>query len=449
MLLTSCANLSPIAITLTDLGTASKSEHSMKGLKVMRSVNITGLGPQEVVGSISLDPDPSFFNFLSTNWMETKDFPDSLSLRLSPKCSHIVETTFLNVTPGAALIEGSKSELKTESGNLSPVTANDVAIIRNGIQELVEMVSTKVSLEMKKVVLINTANILEDTTNDHGKLLEDLSKYYPESNFSDKSAVDKELEKTSKQLETIDLSIKSRREALKSALEKPGIIVTRWTKEEKRKGAIDAVKAIAFDSSRSRQQEGFLVLGHPRVTTLVLGNDALDAINGEKECEQCPDLKTFFKAERTYVTYYQLSAQYVSWGEVRSGVNNKIMQVDVSKIISTVQPYLKGLNAAKFTALLEDLQIKAQLELSQAFDYGNSGFMSTGNTRIFSTRYGDEKALIAEQKRAKGYQPIYSARGTLESVLSKRKETKPTLPNNDVNNNQLECSSQFEKDLLD
>ncbi|WP_143084378.1 hypothetical protein [Nitrosospira briensis] len=388
----------------------------MKGLKVMRSVNITGLGPHEVVGSISLDPDPAIFG-LDRNFLETQDFPDSLSLRLSPGCSYLMETTFVrNAHPDSS--KDNRSVGSTPgSGVYDGVTASDVTTVRDGIQELIELISSKISLEVKQIMLANVAQLLEDTTKDHTKLLEDLNKQYPGNNLSDKSAVDKELQSMSEQLKAFQESVKKKRETLKQSLQKPGIIVTRWAKEEKKKGGIDALKAITSRASESKQQEGFLVLGNPRVTSLLVGDDFPDQV-GMDHREVTKKIRVLFKSDRTYVTYYQLAAQHVAWGEVRSGVSNKAIQADVSKVISTLHPYLKGVNAANFASLINDLQFKAELEISKAYDYGNSGFMSGRNTRIFHTHYGDKEALIAEQKRAQGYQPIYSARGTLEKVLA-------------------------------
>ena len=204
VLLTGCANLSPIAITLTDLGTASKSEHSMKGLLVMRTVNVTGLGPNEVIGSLSVDPDPSHLDF--SNIMSTADYPDSLSFRLSPECSRIVESNF-----------GGKIE----------VTIEDVATVRDNIQELVELMSKKIGLEIKQIVLMKSTDSLADTTKDHQEILRILQTQYPGDKLSEVSEVNNTLKNVNSQLEAVQKVIESKRETLRAALTKSGIVVTR------------------------------------------------------------------------------------------------------------------------------------------------------------------------------------------------------------------------------
>lgn len=430
VLLTGCANLSPIAITLTDLGTASKSEHSMKGLLVMRTVNVTGLGPNEVIGSLSVDPDPSHLDF--SNIMSTADYPDSLSFRLSPECSRIVESNF-----------GGKIE----------VTIEDVATVRDNIQELVELISKKIGLEIKQIVLMKSTDSLADTTKDHQEILRILQTQYPGDKLSEVSEVSDTLKNVNGQLEAVQKVIESKRETLRAALTKSGIVVTRWSQERKKKSTIDALKGFMVQASSNSLQEGFLVLGNPRVTSLVLGDDFLEEdevleckndcikmktpfqakrtyVPGEDfleeeqalECKKdCIKMKTLFQAKRTYVTYYQLSAKQIAWGEVRAGTSSKNIQADISQIASTLQPYLK---AANFAAVLKDLQIKADLEMSRAYDYGNSGLLSGGKTRVFPMRFSNTHnyiaALTAEHKRAEGYIPIYNARGTLGEVVAKR-----------------------------
>jgi hypothetical protein len=403
VMLTGCASLSPIAITLTDLGTASKTEHSMKGLHVMRSVNITGLGPNEVVGSISVDVDPPNWFVDWPSPFSSVDYPDSLGLRLSPECSHIVEMTF----------EGDKNGVK------------NVATLRDGVQELVELVSRKLDLEIKRTILSTSAEILADKTSEHNteiEILKILQRRYPTDKLTNATEVNESLVLVTNNLEVIKQIIDKKRKELKAALQTPGIVVTRWSQERKKSGMLDFFKAVTFQASSSSQQEGFLILGEPRVTTLLLGYDSIAGIPqllpDSSKTEEMRALLTVFNAKRTYVTYYQLSAKHIAWGENRSGMSNLAIQADISKIASTLQPYLK---AGNLSSILNDLQAVVELEMSRAYDYGNSGLLSGGKTKVFPIRFTTEdyaKALVAEQRRAQDYRPIYNARGTLGALIA-------------------------------
>jgi hypothetical protein len=387
----------------------------MDGLSVMRTVNITSLGPTEVIGSMSVDPDPPSLDL--PNFMARTDYPDTLSFRLSPECSRIVETTF------------------------PKVDLNDVVTVRDGIQELVELVSNKIALEVKQVILLNVSENLADKTKDHTELLKIVQAQYSTDKLSDESEVNATLQSVNIKLEAIQQKITQKREALKKAQNASGIVVTRWTQERRKKGTLDAMKALTMQGSISSQQEGFLVLGNPRVTSLILGDDILAEFkeSDDQNCKSlfCLKMKTLFQAKRTYVTYYQLSAEHVAWGEVRSGTSNKVIQADISKIASTIHPYLKGAN---FATILNDLQIKADLEISRAYDYGNSGLLSGGTTKVFPMRFSDTNnyvyALAAELKRARNYRPIYTARGTLEQVTDKKR--KQIATNNGKSHNGIE-----------
>ncbi len=403
VMLTGCTSLSPIVITLTDLGTASKTQHSMWGLEVMRAVNITGLGPNEVVGSISVDVDPPNWIRSWPSPFSSMDYPDSLGLRLSPECSHIVEMTF----------KDDKSGVK------------NVVNLRDGVQEIVELVSRKLDLEIKRVILSTSAEALVDKSSEHNaEILKILQRRYPTDKLTNATEINESLILVTNNLEVIKTTIDKKREELKDALQTPGIVMTRWSQERKKSGMLDFFKAATFQESSSSQQEGFLILGDPRVTTLVLGYDWIAGIPNflPQSCEKCNEeemraLSKTFRTDRTYITYYQLSAKHIAWGENKSGMSNLAIKADISKIASTLQPYLKAVN---LKSILTDLQAVVEIEMSRAYDYGNSGLLSGGKTKIFPISFASKdyaEALLHEQERAQDYRSVYSARGTLGKLI--------------------------------
>ena len=404
-----CASgLSPVAITLTDLGTASRTEHSMTGLRVMRAVSVTGLGPNEVVGSISVDPDPpnAVVDFPSP--FASKDYPDSLGLRLSPTCSRLAETTFLGA-----------------------VTLDDVTTLRDGAQEVAELVTRKVRVGVERVALSEGAAILAKPLDEARKteILKSLQVAFPNLALTDASKVSEVLGGVETEFAAIQHELKKKLTALKIAQQKPGIVVTRWSQEKSRSGTLDAVGAGA-QGSKNRVQEGFLVLGSPRVTTLILGSDLVARVErtnpNQTNCGPNADckveIKNLMRPTRTYTTYYQLSAQHLAWGDDRSGASRLAIQADIGTILTTLDPLIKA--GSGLSAILRDFQLKAAVEISRVYDFGNSGLTSGAKTTIFPFRFSDHdnyiKSLLAEQARAGSYRPIYSARATLERLVASK-----------------------------
>ena len=406
------SSLSPITITLTDLGTASKSEHSMTGLRVMRTVNITGLGPNEVVGSISVDPDPPnpLLDFPSP--FSSKDYPDSLGFRLSPNCSRVAEMTF-------------KDE----------VTIQDITAIRDGVQEIATLVSRKLHFEVRKAVLEEAVSFLAKTNDAEKKstYLKSIQNVFPEYDLADEEKLKAVISNVDTMWQAISNVVDSKRTELKTALQKPGIITTRWSVEKKRSGSLEAV-GTGTQASKTTNQEGFLVLGNPRVVTLILGSDVVaraqrsDPKSGKCEltAECIIEVKNLIKPTRSYMTYYQLSAKHLAWGETSSGASSFAIQADISKIIRTLNPLIKA--GSGIQSILEQFQVKAAAEFSKAYELGNSGFNSGGNTKIYPFRFSNHenflKSLSAQQKRGNSYRPIYNARATIDRFIDYHKNSK-------------------------
>jgi hypothetical protein len=192
----------------------------MSGLRVMRTVNITGLGPNEVVSSISVDPDPPnpLIDFPSP--FSSKDYPDSLGFRLSPNCSRVAEMTFKD-----------------------GVTIQDVTAIRDGVQDLAALVSNKLHFDLRKVALEEGLVFLAKTNDADKKAayLKSLQSAFPEYDLADEEKIKTTIASIDKTLQGITTLVDSKRAELKTALQKPGIVTTRWSAEKKRRGSLEAV----------------------------------------------------------------------------------------------------------------------------------------------------------------------------------------------------------------
>lgn len=407
LFLCGCASsVSPIAITLTDLGTASKSEHSMTGLRVMRSVNITGLGPNEVVGSISVDPDPPNWLVDFPSPFSSKDYPDSLGFRLSPTCSKVAEMTF-------------EADVRIE----------DVTAIRDGLQELAELVTNKLRLEIRVAAFDQALAFLASGASaaENATYLKALQNTFPEYTLTDEDKIKEARSIVGTTQRAVEKEVDDKQKQLTAALQKPGIVTTRWSVEKKRSATLEAVGA-GIQASKTAIQEGFLVLGSPRVVTMIVGSDAVARVRrsdpssdyckkNEKAC--VVEVKNLITPTRTYMTYYQLSAKHLAWGETRSGSSNVAIQADLSKIASTLNPLIKA--GSGVPSILEQFQLKAVIAFSKVYELGNSGLNSGGKTKIFPFRFSNHdnylKSLVEQQKRADDYRPIYNARATIDRFV--------------------------------
>lgn len=76
-------------LALTEPGTTSDSEYGAYGMRFVRAINITGLGPEEVVGTMTTDPDKWSIRELAVFSPFRPDLPDTMTPRLRPGPSKI------------------------------------------------------------------------------------------------------------------------------------------------------------------------------------------------------------------------------------------------------------------------------------------------------------------------------------------------------------------------
>ena len=196
--------------------------------------------------------------------------------------------------------------------------------------------------------------------------LKSLQSAFPEYDLGDEAKIKATILSIEQTLQGITRLVDSKRAELKTALQKPGIVTTRWSVEKKRRGSLEAV-GVGIQASKNTTQEGFLVLGNPRVVTLILGSDVVARANrsdpNSGKCEPANDciveVKNLIKPTRSYMTYYQLSAKHLAWGETLSGASNFGLQADISKIVSTLNPLIKA--GSGLSSILEQFQVKVRL----------------------------------------------------------------------------------------
>jgi hypothetical protein len=116
----------------------------------------------------------------------------------------------------------------------------------------------------------------------------------------------------------------------------------------------------------------------------------------------------------------------LAWGETLSGASNFGLQADISKIVGTLNPLIKA--GSGLSSILEQFQVKVAAEFSKVYEFGNSGLNSGGVTKLFPFRFSNHenyvKSLIAQQKRANEYRPIYNARATIDRFIASRRDPK-------------------------
>lgn len=407
--LTACASTNPMRIALTELGTTSDSEYGAYGLRLTRAVNVTGLAAEEVVGMMTTDPDKwSFREQFARFFPKRTDLPDIMTPRLHSGPSHIVERTFCK-------------EVVAADGTVSTncPTIENLTAIKSKIQTYQAKIAILAQQQLKEKILeAASKSVVQDVTKNE-ELLKLLKSTYPDDAEIGAATSDKLSEVLTSKLTAFKASttqLFTELVELDKAVNQPGIIVTNWERDTKltASAGIEGANA-SFDSSRKKG--GFLILGSPRVTTLLLGTDLVERYNERGNINN--DADKFFKLNRNHITYYQLRAKQVVFAESYYSALSAGLKVDVGQLVAKFKGVMG--NNLDVDDLLK-IGIKAEALYAAITAASESGVLDAtkGEQKIhlFSVNRIEHGMYVMEELgRAHDSVPIISVRYAIDDFL--------------------------------
>lgn len=400
-LLAGCAGSSPMRIALTELGTVSDSEYGAYGLRMVRSINVTGLGPEEVVGTVTTDPDKwsareQFARFSP----DRSDLPDSMTPRLTEGKSFVVERSFC-----ASTIDSEKLGPCTGGVKLSDLTSlRDKLVLTQG------MVALAIRNELKAATLNFALQSAAGASDEQRKaIFAKLQALYPQDPLSDEGSV-----------RSLSQSLDGRADVLSSALSEinaltsqSGIFVTRWDREVEGSAGASADKLASASAAGRRKVSGFLILGEPRVTSLQLGDDLLAR---KASAQRHAGSSDAFQLHRNYITYYQLRARYVLYAESLEQALQLALQADISKATEI-------LGAGVNVAALQEISLKIQAFYAAITAASGSGLLDAQAGRLMTHDFSVAPGAIRDFqlqgiKRSEGTVPVISIRAAFDDFIA-------------------------------
>lgn len=360
-----CSTTSPMKVALTELGTSSKSEYGAYGVRYIRTINITGLGPEEVIGTITVDPDRwSLEEQLKRYNLLPKDLPDSLNARFTfAQKSKVYERKYCN-------------DSSTVQNEKCP-TIDDVSNIKNAIslqeQYIAKLASTQI--EVKTLELVEKS--LKSKPEDAEKILSALKIQYPNNltlSSADQATLPTKLSEVISQLNGEVAKIEELLEKNKATANKPGLIVTNW-KFESKQSASGSLPGAEGKYSSNKDTFGYSIFANPTVLTLDIGNDvgSWKIIESASTNSALPKL---LKEKRVYLTFYQVRAQHIGYAETQQSTRALKLKAKVKELVETLKPFLTTL----------DLKTLSELDLTLEYEY--SRFDMSSNQAILTGQGG-------------------------------------------------------------
>jgi hypothetical protein len=420
--LSGCASDQPMRIALTELGTTSNSEYGAYGMRMIRAVSVTGLGPEEVVGTMTTDPDKwSISEQLARFKPNRNDLPDMMTPRLISGQSMIIERRFCKRVAGTSRCAepGAPIECVTNPalpGCKDQVTMSDLTDLRDSLQKYQANIAEVARAELKREVLAASSAALKDgNATTKAAVLKSLQELYPEDNLKDAAAVES-LANTAPASSQADANAEMAK--TQKILSKSGIIVTNWERDVAASGSVQVADAVSAGGASTKKVGGFLILGDPRITSLYFGDDLVGR-NREPETTASGQAASLFKTHRNYITYYQLRAKYVVFAETYHSSLRATLTADISAITQKLSPLLGGRlstqNLAAITAKVDALYAAVSAA-------AGSGVLDASRGEVqeypFSfLRTGMRGSLEKELVRARDTLPVISIRATLDEVI--------------------------------
>lgn len=384
----------PMREAVTGLGTSSDSEYGAFGMRFIRSVNATGLGAEEAVGTLSIDPD---------QWSGTEqaqrlspfrtDLPDSMAPRLSTSTTYVAERRF----------DGGAGDSCASFPSSNAVTLSDVVAIRDGIQGSQANLSRWVSLETKKNVLAVVLDEWKEGNQDApAGLLESLRSLYPEVAESKRTDISTEFEKVKESAKLLEKV----QEKFKTSIGEAGVIITNWERNSAATGNVNVAEA-KVTGNGSKKGSGFLILGAPTATTLFFGTDFSMYLKKVKEKYGADfSLKASFAMQRLYVTNYQLRAKYMIFTESRQTELSMRTEADLESIKKALGPVV----SAKSLAALADIKAKIDAFYKSMTAIAEASVLDAGTGRLCVRDFNLGDGGRAEISAASGTIPVVSMR---------------------------------------
>jgi len=408
IVLSACTGGSPMRVAMTELGTVSDSEYGAYGLRMVRSINVTGLGPEEVVGTLTTDPDKwsakeQFARFFSGR----SDLPDSMTPRLTEGQSFVVHRRFCN------LVADSSSRKQCGQGvSLAALTA-----LRDNLVASQSEIAFAMHNEVKAAALFAVVQATQGASQAQiDPLLQSLQSVYPGDDLSDLKKVQAVLKATQESNSRLSESLAK----IRSLTANSGVFVTRWDKEVEASGRIASGEAASAAGSGRKKIGGFLILGEPQILSLQLGDDLLARKRNKKDR---PGSAGVFEDHRNYIAYYQLRARYVLYAESQEEMLSTAIQADIAKVAHILQAVgghvdLKSLQAA---------EIKVQALYAAILAASGTGVLDAQAGDLDWRKFSVAPEKIAsyqenELKHAQGTVPVITIRASFDDFLHREQK---------------------------
>ncbi|CAA6801081.1 MAG: Unknown protein [uncultured Sulfurovum sp.] len=400
---TSCSKpTGGLNIAFEALGSEVNSKYGSEGLHYRSSINITGLGQNQVIGEILTVPG--------------QKIPDTHAIPIITDCSKVAVSLY---DTNASIY--------------------DIRAIQNALNELIQLQSIAIAIETEIVFIRLLKQRMEDKPKNKELQFEIAKRYGKSDNIlpTKLTFLQNELQKNQK-------LVLSKRSTLNTI--QPGIIIAHWTSSKQKNMGGFFGSLFATSINNQVQREGFVILAGLKTESIWLGDDFASYVTKERTGSDA------IINDKGYIVTYKLSAKHRAYSETFNyqqliSTRLSLSPEDIQKILGT-----------HYAELFTHKQAELRLSFSNMIGATNKGVLTAAKKHLFEYRFYGDKAyadsVIYNYNRTTGYSEVYSVRSNIAELKQNFKQLKvqtSSCENNRIKNKKLnirEPNKLFKKNIL-
>lgn len=388
-----------VSIAFEELGGEVGLKKGNERTNYRSSVSVSGLGQNQIVGSILTVPG--------------RNIPDTYSIPIITGCSKVAVT-----------------EYGTDANE------TDVKDVRDYLDSFIKYNAELSVVETEQFILkelIKNLNITTEGSADNNDTKKALISFYSfddiniDSNRSEILKVSKLREnRLNEQIKKIKVNITDTRTKFNDVRKKSGLIITNWSRVSDSQNKM-AVGTIASTSgSKNRTRGGYLVLAGIRSESLWLGDDfAMYIKNRQKGLTGSDSILSDYG----YIVSFSIDAKYRAYSE-----SLKYKRALFARLNGKIDE-LANLVGKNYKEFLKKQSLVFSRTVGNMLSSENSGLLSTPKKSLFEYRFINDKAfsqsMIESYRRSDGYLPVYAVRSDIADLKKNISDVHP--------NHQYEC----------
>lgn len=388
-----CSNYQGVSIAFEELGGEVGSQNGNSGTNYRSSVSVSGLGQNQIVGSILTVPGSKI--------------PDTYSIPIITGYSQIAETTYA-----------------------SEATLEDVKDVRDMLDRFITLNAQLVGLETEKMILKTVMTQL-DNNETRQKIEKHVRQLYALEQNSSTEILEALKEKDRKltfEIDELDSNISNVKDQFDSAKQKNGLIITHWNHSYEKDSHQSVGSSLSASKKKNRDRGGYLVLAGLKSVSLWLGDDFADYVVNRRNKLTGSDS---IMSDKGYIITFALMAKHRAYSE----------SLDSTQALSVVLEgkieELAKLVGKDYKTYLKEQSLKLSKVLGKVIHSENSGLLSTPTKKMYPFTFrNDEQYAEAVKKvyeRSNGYLPIYAVRSNIANI-TKGVKAPIQSPNKCLNN---------------